>query len=149
MKLRFLVPLLLGAMIALTACNTTASRIKQKAEVFASLPPAEQERLRNGTVAIGDTPDMVFIAIGAPDRSIAKTSAGARSMEWIYRRYYENYEGTAFAGYRRRVAFDPRTGRRFIYSEPYYAEVYRSETEEHLRVTFENGLVATIEELKR
>lgn len=149
MKLNFLVPLLLGAVIALTGCNTTASRIKQKSEVFASLPAAEQERLRKGTVAIGDTPDMVYIAIGAPDRSIAKTTAGARNMEWIYRRYFESFEGQEFVGYRRRVVFDPNTGRRFIFSEPYYADVYREEVEEHLRVSFENGLVAAIEELKK
>jgi hypothetical protein len=148
MKLRPLTFLLLGSLLALAGCNTTASRIQQKSEVFASLPPADQARLRKGDVAIGDTPDMVFIAIGAPDRRIERTSAGARRMEWIYRRYDESYEGEAFAGYRRRVAFDPRTGRRFIYSEPVYADVYRSEVEEHLRVTFENGRVSAIDELK-
>ncbi len=149
MKLRFLSFLLLGALLALAGCNTTASRIQQKSEVFASLPPADQERLRKGDVAIGDTPDMVFIAIGAPDRRIERTSAGAMRMEWIYRRYYERYEGPEFAGYRRRVAFDSRTGRRFVYSEPVYADLYRGEIEEYLRIGFDNGRVSAIDELKQ
>jgi hypothetical protein len=149
MKLRSLALLLLGAVLALTGCNTTSSRIKQKAEVFGSLPPADKERLRKGNVAIGDTPDMVYIAIGAPDRRIESISASARKLEWIYRHYYETYSGTAFAGYRRVVGFDPHTGRRFMYTEPCYADVYRGQTEENLRIIFEDGRVSAIEELKR
>jgi hypothetical protein len=149
MKLHFLAPLLLVALLGLAGCNTTSSRIKQKPEVFASLPPADQERLRKGSVAIGDTPDMVFIAIGAPTRRIERTSAGTRKMEWVYRRYEETYTGKAFAGYRRVVGFDPRTGRRVVYSEPCYADVYRGETEEYLRISFDSGRVSAIEELKK
>ena len=148
MKLPLFVPLILVALLGLAGCNTTASRIKQKAEVFASLPPSDQERLRKGDVAIGDTPDMVFIAIGAPDQRIEKTSEHASRQEWIYRRYYETYSGQAFAGYRRVVGFDPRSGRRFIYSEPVYANVYRGETEEYLRIDFVDGRVSAIEELR-
>ena len=149
MKLHSLAPILLGAVLALTGCNTTSSRIKQKADVFASLPAADQERLHKGNVAIGDTTDMVFIAIGAPDRHIESISAGTRKMEWIYRHYYETYSGTAFAGYRRSVGFDPNTGRRVVYTEPCYADVYRSQTEERLRISFVDGRVSAIEELKQ
>lgn len=149
MKLRLFAPLFLVALLALAGCNTPASRSKQKPEVFASLPPAEQARLRKGIVAIGDTPDMVFIAIGAPNRRIERITTGVQKLEWIYRRYYETYNGTAFAGYRRRVGFDPITRRQFIYLEPCYEDVYRAETEEHLRISFENDHVSAIEELKQ
>lgn len=149
MKLRFLALLLLSTVLALAGCNTTSSRIRQKSEVFASLPPVDQERLRQGNVAIGDSPDMVFIAIGAPDRRIERISAGAQKMEWVYRRYFESYSGSAFAGYRRVVGFDRATGRRIVYTEPVYADVYRGETEEYLRVIFEGNRVSAIEELKK
>ena len=149
MKTRSLAPLFLASVLALAGCNTTSSRIRQKAEVFASLPAADQERLRQGNVAIGDSPDMVFIAIGAPDRRIERLSTGPLKMEWVYRRYFERYSGTAFAGYRRVVGFDRATGRRIVFTEPVYADVYRGETEEHLRILFEDNRVSAIEELKQ
>jgi len=149
MQLRLLALLSLGAVLALSGCNTTANRIKQKAEVFASLPAADQERLRKGNVAVGDSPDMVYIAIGAPERRNERTSSGGRRMEWIYRRYYETYDGAAFAGYRRTVGIDPHTGRRIVFMEPCYADVYRSHAEEYLRISFEDNKVSAIEELKK
>ncbi|HLP07471.1 MAG TPA: hypothetical protein VK178_04840 [Opitutaceae bacterium] len=148
MQTRTLALLLCGALLALAGCNTTADRIRQKSEVFASLPAADQERLRKGMVAVGDTPDMVYIAIGEPTRRIEKTTAQGSRSEWIYRDYYESYEGSHMAGYRRVVGFDRRTGRRFVYLEPTYAEVYREHSEERLRVVFENGRVTAIEELQ-
>lgn len=147
MKTRTFALLALGAVALLAGCNTTEQRIRQKSEVFTSLPAADQERLRKGEVSIGDTPDMVFIAIGEPDRRIEKRSAENRKVIWIYKNYFERYEGTAFAGYRRMVGFDPRSGRRFVYLQPSYADVYRNESEERLRVVFEDGKVSAIEEL--
>ena len=149
MNLRHVAPFLLVAAMALTGCDTIDSRIHQKSAVFASLPAADQDRLRKGTVAIGDSPDMVFIAIGAPSRRIEKQSAQGNRTVWIYRRYYETYDGDAFAGYRRQVFIDRRTGRRFVSLEPCYAEVYHDEAQETLRIVFDNGQVSAIEELKR
>lgn len=149
MKLCRLALLVLVAAVALAGCNTTSSRIRQKAAVFASLPAADQARLRKGEVAIGDTGDMVFIALGAPTRHVEHTAANSSRTEWIYREYHESYAGTAVTGYRRVVGFDPRTGRRFVYLEPCYENVYREHSEDRLRIVFENGRVASIEEIKR
>ncbi|HLP70442.1 MAG TPA: hypothetical protein VK181_23295 [Rhizobium sp.] len=148
MQTRTLALLLCGALFALSGCNTTADRIRQKSEVFASLPAADQERLRKGMVAVGDTPDMVYIAIGEPTRRTQTTTANGSRSVWIYRDYYETYEGSHMAGYRRVVGFDRRTGRRFVYLEPAYVDVYRERSEERLRVIFENGRVTAIEEMK-
>ncbi|MFT3829973.1 MAG: hypothetical protein QM691_09745 [Opitutaceae bacterium] len=148
MQTRILVLFFCGALVALAGCSTTADRIRQKSEVFASLPATDQERLRKGMVAVGDTPDMVYIAIGEPTRRTQiTTTQGSRSV-WTYRDYYETYEGAHMAGYRRVVGFDPRTGRRFVYLEPAYVDVYRERSDERLRVVFENGRVTAIEELK-
>ncbi len=137
------------ATAAFTGCSTISSRIDQKAEVFASLSADDQARLRRGEVAVGDTSDMVYIALGEPTRRREITTSGATRAEWIYRVYDERYEGSHFAGYRRAVAIDPRTGRRFIYLEPQYADVYSEHTEDRLRIVFEGGRVTVIEELKR
>ena len=148
MHLRLAVPLLLAVAVALAGCDTIDQRIGRKSAVFGALPAAEQARLRQGTVAIGDTPDMVYIAIGEPSRRLEKRTAVSNRTIWIYRRYYEDYAGADFAGYRRRVFVDPRTGHRFIALEPCYVDVYREESEDALRIVFENGKVAVIEELK-
>ncbi len=55
----------LGA-IALAGCNGVSSRIQEKAAVYATLSPAIQKDLREGIIHPGDTPDMVYIALGAP-----------------------------------------------------------------------------------
>ena len=149
MKRPRLIVLLAVALLALTGCSTISSRIDQKSEVFASLPADDQARLRRGEVAVGDTSDMVYIALGEPTRRRETITTDSARTEWIYRVYEENFEGSHFAGYRRVVGIDPRTGRRFIYLEPQYADVYSERAEDRLRIIFENGRVAVIEELKR
>ena len=145
---RFLFPLLAG-LLFLAGCNTTASRIRQKEAVFAALPAVEQARLRRGEVAVGDTPDMVYIALGTPTRHVEQTTAKASRAEWIYDEHVTRYEGPRMVGYHRVVGVDPHTGRRFVYMEPTYADVYSERTENRFRIVFENGRVAAIEELKR
>lgn len=149
MKTPHLILLLVVAASALTGCSTISSRIDQRSEVFAALPADDQARLRRGEVAVGDSSDMVYIALGEPTRRRAITTAGATRAEWIYRVYEERYEGPHFAGYRRAVAIDPRTGRRFIYFRPEYADVYSGHAEDRIRIVFEGSRVAVIEELKR
>jgi len=148
MNLRLVASALLAAAL-LTGCDSIDSRINRKSAVFTALPAADQARLRQGSIAVGDTPDMVYIAIGEPSRRIEKRTADGTQSVWIYRQYYETYEGVGFAGYRRRAFFDPRTGRHFVSAEPCYVDVYRDEAEDSLRVVFENGRVKVIEELKR
>ena len=55
----------LGA-LALAGCNGVSSRVQEKAAVYASLSPSMQKDLRDGIVHPGDTPDMVYIALGKP-----------------------------------------------------------------------------------
>ena len=137
------------ATLALTGCSTISSRIEEKSAVFAALPAEDQARLRRGEVAVGDTSDMVYVALGEPTRRRETTTSDSIRTEWIYRVYDETFEGSHFAGYRRAVAIDPRTGRRFIYLEPQYADVYSEHAEDRLRIVFEDGRVTVIEELKR
>lgn len=148
MNLRLVASALLAASL-LAGCDSIDSRIDRKSAVFAALPAADQARLRQGNIAVGDTTDMVYIAIGEPSRRIEKRTEAGTQFIWIYREYYERYDGADFAGYRRRVFYDPRSGRHFVSIEPCYVDVYSEEAEEALRVVFENGRVKVIEELKR
>jgi hypothetical protein len=148
MNLRLVAFALLAAAL-LAGCDSIDSRINRKSAVFTALPAADQARLRQGTIAVGDTTDMVYIAIGEPSRRIEKRTGTGTQFIWIYRQYTESYEGSDFAGYRRRIYYDPRTRRHFVSLEPCYVDVYREEAEDALRIVFEDGRVKVIEELKR
>jgi hypothetical protein len=139
--------LLLGAAL-LGGCSTVQSRIEEKSAVFNSLTPEEQARLRQGVINVGDTSDMVYIAMGKPDDVRERTSASGIETTWVYKAYYHEYEGSRFLGYRRHVYFDPRIKAYRVYYEPVRQEVYSEREEEVATVVFKDGRVAVIEQAK-
>ncbi len=147
MKLQaILLSVLLG--LALAGCSTVDSRIREKAAVFNQLSPADQARIRQGIIAVGFTPDMVYMALGNPTEIRLHTIAAGQETLWIYSTYYDRYEGTVHAGYRRWVYYDPRIRAYRVYYEPVYGQVYSEQKENVFRITFLNGRVTAIEETK-
>lgn len=139
--------LALGALL-LAGCETVDTRISKNPQLFASLDAATQEKIKQGIIDIGYTEDMVYLALGAPDQKReARTAAGSQTT-WVYSTYFERYDGTRFAGYHRRVYFDRYLNTYRVYYQPVYADVYRPEVEERIRVTFQNGKVTIIEQTK-
>ena len=98
---------------------------------------------------VGFTTDLVYIALGAPDERLAKTSAAGTDETWLYNSYRQDYLGTAHVGYRRYVVIDPKTRQPVVFFEPVYREIYQDRIEERIRIGFKAGQVATIEQLKR
>ncbi len=135
--------------LLLAGCSTIDSRIREKQDLFNRLDPQTQSKLRQGIVEVGDTPDMVYIALGTPDERHQRITATGDEAVWVYRTYYEQYEGMAHVGYRRIVFFDPGTRTYRVYYEPVSAPVYSEQVEDNIRVTFVNGRVTTIEQNKR
>jgi hypothetical protein len=113
------------------------------------MPAAEQQRLRQGTIAVGDGFDAVYIALGKPDVRRERTQAHRRETVWIYKTYYRTYAGSTYAGYRRIVYFDPSSRRYFVSHEPVYADIYREHAEDQIRITFVEGRATVIEQQKR
>lgn len=147
MKTRMLMTLV-AASAALTffaGCNTFQSRARERSATFEALTPQDQQRLKKGQINVGDNADMVYIALGHPDDRRLITSADGTHEQWIYRTYWEQYEGTAWAGWRRWVV---PTGRGFvIYHEPVAWDLYSTRADERIRVTFDrNGTVQTVEQ---
>lgn len=136
------------AALVLAGCSTVENRIEEKAAVFNALPSDTQARIKQGLVDVGYTEDMVYIAMGKADRVIERASSGGNETVWIYNTYYQEYQGSQFAGYRRSVYFDPRIRAYRVYYEPVRAEVYRDRTEEVARVVFKDGKVVSIEQAK-
>ncbi len=81
-------PLLaLVAALLLAGCvSTPQSRAARNPESFDRLPPAVQERVLEGRIALGDDEETVLLALGVPARRVERTDAGGRSEVWIYER---------------------------------------------------------------
>jgi hypothetical protein len=131
-------------------CNSFNSRARQMSGVYNSLNPSDQQRLQHGAIAVGDTPEMVYIALGNPDERRDITTADGTHTTWVYRTYWQQYEGTAWLGYRR-VIVPTRDGRGYmVFHEPVTQDVYRTHVDDVIRVTFStNGLVSQVEQQRR
>lgn len=149
MNRRLLTTFMLAASLGfLTGCQSVDDRIRQKPEVFAQVDKATQDKIRQGIIDIGYTEDMVYLALGAPDQKRESVTATGRSVTWVYNTYYTRYDGTEFVGYNRRVYFDPFLRTYRVYYYPAYAETYRDEKEERIRVVFKGGKATVIEQAK-
>jgi hypothetical protein len=134
--------------LVLSGCSTFESRAKQRSATFESLAPAEREKLRQGVIELGNSPDMVYIALGDPDAKREKATAEGRETIWTYNTYHQDYEGPMFAGYRRHLVYDRYARRYVVYHEPVFTEVYSEHAEENIRIKFRNDRVVEIEQPK-
>ena len=150
MKTRLSACLALGAALLFTAgCNTFDSRARQMSGVYNQLPATEQQRLKRGAINVGDTPEMVYIALGNPDERRDTMTATGTWTTWVYRSYWQQYEGTAWLGYRR-VIVPTRDGRGYmVFHEPVTQDVYSTHVDDVIRVTFSNNVVSQVEQSRR
>jgi hypothetical protein len=132
--LKILLPV---AALVLAGCSTVSSRIDQHADEYYQLDPAAQEKIHHGTIDVGFTPNMVYMALD-----------GA-SETWIYETTYRTYEGTTLVNYHRWYRYDPFHRRYHVYWGPSFADVYRTHVDEKMRVEFRNGEVVSINETTR
>jgi hypothetical protein len=145
---KILMTALAGAALLFAGCQTVDSRIRENPQLFASLDAATQAKIKQGIIDLGFTEDMVYLALGAPDQKRESRSAAGSQIVWVYNTYFERYDGTHFVGYHRRVYFDPYLRTYRFHYMPVYADAYRPEVEERIRVIFENGRVTVIEQTK-
>lgn len=132
----------------LGGCSTFESRAREKSAVFAALTPEQQARLENKSIVVGDTEDMVFIALGKPDEIKTAATADETTTTWIYNRYWQEYQGEAYGGFVRRTVTNPKTGATSVYLEPISRPVYESRQQPVLRITFSGGKVSVVEQVK-
>ena len=135
--------LMFAALSLQAGCSTIESRIEEQADLFATLPPDTQERLRAGGIAIGDTKDMVYIALGQPDGRFSRTDATGIVYDiWSYAGVYYT---------RDMVWTHPspfRHGRHDFYrTGPEYVDVQHEY--ERVRIEFEGDKVKAIERAER
>jgi hypothetical protein len=72
--------------------HTPAARIQQNPALFAGLPAAAQEKIRQGQIEVGFTPDMVRLALGKPVRIVTRQTATDTTEIWSYARVIRQSE---------------------------------------------------------
>lgn len=81
------IPLLALTALLVAGCSTVDSRISSNQSQFDSWPPAVQQKVRAGQVAVGFTPAQVQVALGDPDRKYTRTDARGTADVWAYREH--------------------------------------------------------------
>ena len=147
MNIRILLTLGILA-LSLVGCSTVDSRIKEKSAAFNALDPQTQAKIRQGVIDVGFSTDLVYIALGKPDEVRDRVNTSTNESVWVYNTYYQQYEGTRTVGYRRHVYYDPVLKVYRVYYEPVRADFFSERTEERIRVSFVNGQVSSIEQVK-
>lgn len=73
-------------LLTLAACSGLNSRIKKDQALYDSWPVQTQERLKQGDVRIGDTQEMVRIALGDPDETTVRITEKNKYLVWAYKK---------------------------------------------------------------
>ncbi len=68
----------------MTDAELRAERINNNPALYAQLDPATQSRVSQGLIAIGDTQQAVWLALGEPGRRTSDTTAAGSVEVWQY-----------------------------------------------------------------
>jgi hypothetical protein len=75
----------------LAGCETTgriSARTQEKSAVYSKLQRWEKMYIDRGLVAVGFTPDMVYMAVGRPTKAEPRDLSGVQSELWIYKHFF-------------------------------------------------------------
>ena len=134
------------SLLAAAGCATPESRIKERQDAYNNFPPEIQSKVRTGQVNIGYTKDMVYIALGKPDRTYTRTTAAGTLEVWAYTDSYTTVERQRITGDFRVV--DPQGGFRTTH-DTVWADVNVPHEYDKLRIEFQNDVVSAIENVNR
>ena len=131
--------IVVGTAILSFGCSTPASRINRNPELFAQMPPEQQDLIRRGQVAVGFTSEMVRLALGEPDRYTTRTSQEGVGEVWHYVTYDAPVGTPLYRGWYHRYYMwgDP------LY--PYYTSFPDRRERDRFSVVLSNGRVTALE----
>ena len=118
---------LLPALLLLAGCATTStiqSREQERAAAYASFSPEVKALVNQGRIAVGMTPDAVYIAWGKPDEVLQSGNQNGEFTTWVYRGAF--LEETRYW-----------VGRRF----PHLEHDYEPRSYVRAEIVFANGVV--------
>lgn len=136
-----------GWMAALLAgCATPEARIRKNPNLFASFPPEAQQKIKQGKVDIGFTRDMVYMALGDPDRRYSRKTADGEVEVWAYVETVRTTERQRVNG---PIRYRTPDGQFRTMRESMWVDVEQKHEFERMRIEFKNGVVSAFEEATR
>jgi len=104
------------SLLALAGCATTpADRIAENRSTFDAWPAEVQAKVRAGQVGVGFSEEQVLMALGDPDRIIARTTEQGTAIVWAYSHHGPHVSfglgmagGSGHTGYGAGVAMNDR-----------------------------------------
>ena len=137
---------ILTLLLLLPACSTVDTRIKEHESYFASLPAQTQQRLREQRITVGDSKDMVYIAMGHPDMQQSRIdSTGVTGDVWSYLGVYYTKDSVWYYPHHRRRKSDHPFGDH--YHGPETIDVQHEY--EAIRIEFEKDKIKAIDQTRR
>ncbi len=136
------VTFLLFAGLFFAGCSTFASRSEEMASVFDPLPAETKMRLKNEDVRLGDTKEMVYVALGEPDGKTVRTDESGTGETWYYLDSYQRYGGSTVT-YAPRY-YSARNGRVITTTEPIFRDYYYSGFYVRRQIVFRGGKVTEV-----
>jgi len=87
----------IGLALLVTGCETDGSsaRIQEKSAVYATLKPWEKNYIEKGVIALGFTPDMVYMSIGNASKVEPVDSPVGKGEMWTYKNYFPTVNANA------------------------------------------------------
>lgn len=134
--------LLALGLLTVAGCSSPTSRIDEHRTAFDSWPAAAQEKVRAGRVDVGFTAEQVRVALGEPDRKSTRMTEHGTSEVWLYAK-----RGPRFS-FGVGVGSGSYSGGTSYGGGVHVASGGRGD-DEMLRVIFDEGRVATIEERRK
>jgi len=151
--------------VLLVGCSTTESRISDHRDLYAGLPPRQQQLVAQGQIAPGMSQNAVWLAWGSPDQKAQGAMHGKMTETWIYVQYTSAYPYGYGYGYPYGYGWGPgfgggvivathrHHGRSFAFiGDPffdpfYYSYIPPSIPYPYRTVTFANGRVVSFQSL--
>ncbi len=139
--------MIIAATLAFVAgCQSVGDRIEENPELFASLDRETQAKVREGMIDLGYTQDMVYLALGEPNRKRKTTTPDGVSETWIYNTHFQRYDGQRMVGYDRTIFYDKKNDTYRVFYTPRYTDTYVPETQERIRIVFQDNQAVSIEQ---
>ncbi len=76
----------LGVLLVAGCATPQEARIRERPDVFGSLTPGQRKMVQAGKVRVGFTEDMVYLALGRPEKVDQKPCGTNGNEDWIYSR---------------------------------------------------------------
>ncbi|MBN1586089.1 MAG: hypothetical protein JW937_01520 [Candidatus Omnitrophica bacterium] len=141
--------LVLTTLVLLTACSAQQlrdHRITRSHELFSSYDLDIQDKIRQGIIEIGFSPDMVMLAWGRPDEEKVRWTSEGELIVWTYTRSRTERETRDM---NIPVEVTDSQGRKSIEYHDVEVDWDREEEYPVARVEFEDGEVTAFERFRR